>query len=176
MEENLNTDTQQFSSLSESGFIPTKFIINNIESQIARVLISFREWLHSYCSSQMIPSPFCGDCSHLFQRVASFLLNDRNLNYAAKRMFSSLSESGFIPTRVSRDPKLEVIEIVLISFREWLHSYFKQKIYSMFLEPRLFSSLSESGFIPTHGCKDHCGRWLRDSSHLFQRVASFLHS
>jgi len=62
--------------------------------------------------------------------------------------FSSLSESGFIPTSEKSILWFQSRYRVLISFREWLHSY-KQKIYSMFLEPRLFSSLSESGFIPT---------------------------
>ena len=63
-----------FSSLSESGFIPTY----GFKVDVGMAPVS----------------------SHLFQRVASFLLN-----YAAKRIadcideFSSLSESGFIPTR-----------------------------------------------------------------------------
>ncbi len=38
-------------------------------------------------------------CSHLFQRVASFLLYDyMNKKDLIQEMFSSLSESGFIPT------------------------------------------------------------------------------
>ena len=36
-----------FSSLSESGFIPTDRVFDVIELT-AEVLISFREWLHSY--------------------------------------------------------------------------------------------------------------------------------
>ena len=61
--------------------------------------------------------------SHLFQRVASFL-HDND-----KSVFHS---SG----------------IVLISFREWLHSYFLNKLNKFFSRYK-FSSLSESGFIPT---------------------------
>jgi len=63
-------------------------------------------------------------------------------------LFSSLSESGFIPTRVSNT----------LFGATW----------------PLFSSLSESGFIPTF---DRLGlTWDRsvERSHLFQRVASFL--
>ena len=88
-----------FSSLSESGFIPTKR--NN----------SFTGKVRSFCS-------------HLFQRVASFLLSSTQIeSLVSVRKFSSLSESGFIPTlrflsRISR-----FFSKVLISFREWLHSY-----------------------------------------------------
>jgi len=39
------------------------------------------------------------DGSHLFQRVASFLqVTKKNCTAIAQTMFSSLSESGFIPT------------------------------------------------------------------------------
>ena len=87
------------------------------------VLISFREWLHSYLemvrslSGEMLVS------SHLFQRVASFLRIDALMSVIGK-------------------------EEVLISFREWLHSY-----------TNIFE-LSTGN--------------TRISSHLFQRVASFL--
>ena len=88
-------------------------------------------------------------------------------------MFSSLSESGFIPTDFKASPRGVRTFGVLISFREWLHSYpnsdilgklldllvlisFREWLHSYeFLwcldEPQLvlFSSLSESGFIPT---------------------------
>ena len=67
-------DLDWFSSLSESGFIPTMI---GIESQ-----------------------------------------------FQCRSVFSSLSESGFIPTRIADCIDEEgVIELVLISFREWLHSY-----------------------------------------------------
>jgi len=63
--------------------------------------------------------------------------------------FSSLSESGFIPTDSQQPGQKVVPEVVLISFREWLHSYLYKK----------------NGFM--------CS--AVKSSHLFQRVASFLH-
>jgi len=64
----------EFSSLSESGFIPTqRFMGFNGNKHWAR--------------------------SHLFQRVASFLLGDVTFcNDGTICLFSSLSESGFIPT------------------------------------------------------------------------------
>ena len=114
------------------------------------VLISFREWLHSYirdADGKIVGVP---GCSHLFQRVASFLLVSLSLSMA----FST--------------------GLVLISFREWLHSYWQvpcarrhMKNLSSHLFQRVasflqvfssqrkqrnssgFSSLSESGFIPT---------------------------
>ena len=82
--------------------------------------------------------------------MASFLLiNDRNLNYAAKRMFSSLSESGFIPTMYIRN----VLEVALQEFSSLSESGFIPTIprnheCSTYYQ-REFSSLSESGFIPT---------------------------
>jgi len=64
------------------------------------------------------------DGSHLFQRVASFLLSLMRLN--------------------------------LFFSEDW------------------FSSLSESGFIPTTGTLLQQGGTVMGGSHLFQRVASFL--
>ena len=62
--------------------------------------------------------------SHLFQRVASFLhLFLKALGDAGLEVFSSLSESGFIPTEVSKKVNDVANKAVLISFREWLHSY-----------------------------------------------------
>jgi len=63
--------------------------------------------------------------SHLFQRVASFLLSS-------------------IAKRVEHAPFL-----VLISFREWLHSYLYDYSEDQLIVVLEFSSLSESGFIPT---------------------------
>jgi len=40
--------TAEFSSLSESGFIPTSGAGGQESRRHSRVLISFREWLHSY--------------------------------------------------------------------------------------------------------------------------------
>jgi len=56
--------------------------------------------------------------------VASFLLveiNKRNINAVVR--FSSLSESGFIPTMRNSQTPVKSKSRVLISFREWLHSY-----------------------------------------------------
>jgi len=62
--------------------------------------------------------------SHLFQRVASFLHGTfERLGLAWDLKFSSLSESGFIPTQPVEDTMEEKDTKVLISFREWLHSY-----------------------------------------------------
>ena len=41
---------------------------------LSRVLISFREWLHSYIRFRKLLGGEVDACSHLFQRVASFLL------------------------------------------------------------------------------------------------------
>ena len=123
------TGLAEFSSLSESGFIPTNmsyvayrisketvlisfrewlhsYLIDELDTKygIRVVLISFREWLHSYLN---IPSREVFDSlteelknsSHLFQRVASFLPFTRR----------------FVGFRIDTG--------VLISFREWLHSY-----------------------------------------------------
>jgi len=99
-------------------------VVKAIATAAVKVLISFREWLHSY---RLEAAEFVGLCrisSHLFQRVASFLHpQDGVIFIVSTLVFSSLSESGFIPTvraiavAVSRNPD------VLISFREWLHSY-----------------------------------------------------
>ena len=40
----------EFSSLSESGFIPTNDVMSWEGEPDIAVLISFREWLHSYLS------------------------------------------------------------------------------------------------------------------------------
>ena len=89
-------------------------------------------------------------CSHLFQRVASFLRKQD-------------CERG------TKGP-----ELVLISFREWLHSYIDTDGVVELMRNDTFSSLSESGFIPTKYfvLKQLGVRSI--SSHLFQRVASFL--
>ena len=89
------------------------------------VLISFREWLHSYIWKMIYHSFMVMSCSHLFQRVASFLP----------------TEAAFLSSFL--------FFLVLISFREWLHSYDLIKEIDVSLR--------------------------RLGSHLFQRVASFLH-
>jgi len=87
--------------------------------------------------------------SHLFQRVASFLPDTIMINpYYMIVEFSSLSESGFIPTHLVDLINIYLEPDVLISFREWLHSYLESMMLSFFIQ-----------------CL---------CSHLFQRVASFL--
>ena len=87
-----------FSSLSESGFIPTQLLRFLETTRHFGVLISFREWLHSYLGFRLKPES------------------------SVIEVFSSLSESGFIPT--SRQLSMPgALLSVLISFREWLHSY-----------------------------------------------------
>ena len=140
----------QFSSLSESGFIPTYEIPHDSQRTAEEVLISFREWLHSYEKSQDSSKLEVQICSHLFQRVASFLQQSKQkVVPEVEIMFSSLSESGFIPTIVKLIHGVFDRLGVLISFREWLHSY----LLIMNSQTRKwlpkFSSLSESGFIPT---------------------------
>ena len=147
-----HTLEEVFSSLSESGFIPTRMVTKLGGCLHPPVLISFREWLHSYIEENKT-------------------CNNKKLN-----LFSSLSESGFIPTKRRFTVFWEVIWTVLISFREWLHSYTIENDLVVLSNQRKFSSLSESGFIPTqaerNGRNDCCSK----SSHLFQRVASFLRS
>jgi len=89
-----------------------------------KVLISFREWLHSYKATLDQLTNLLASSSHLFQRVASFLqiVGVQSID-AAYEMFSSLSESGFIPTKDEEEIGRILYQEVLISFREWLHSY-----------------------------------------------------
>jgi len=87
-----------FSSLSESGFIPT--IIREHFSN------NSCDWFSSLSESGFIPT-----------------IKDKETLDAFKKAFSSLSESGFIPTRTNVNSKAHRLFGVLISFREWLHSY-----------------------------------------------------
>ena len=90
----------KFSSLSESGFIPTWPSIQSTMYGQLKVLISFREWLHSYDDHVYTTKLTLDVGSHLFQRVASFLqVVARQCEYSYLELFSSLSESGFIPTK-----------------------------------------------------------------------------
>jgi len=89
--------------------------------------------------------------SHLFQRVASFLPQMPVVKLSDQRLrFSSLSESGFIPTGKTSEEIMKLGLQVLISFREWLHSYLPEVLSYVARDSRRFSSLSESGFIPTY--------------------------
>ena len=215
----------RFSSLSESGFIPTEKKDTSFSKEGGWVLISFREWLHSYwvqggnkCTSHV-------GSSHLFQRVASFLLiGPVTGKKPVKKQFSSLSESGFIPTREGlEEAGLECKQsshlfqrvASFLQFQKYQDnhtnnsgSHLFQRVASFLLSRRFvgfrvstgqFSSLSESGFIPTSesyctsGSQGHQFSSLSESgfiptfilsrercwicsrrSHLFQRVASFL--
>ena len=74
------------------------YYTNKLTLDVAHVLISFREWLHSYV-----------------------VLKEFSIHCLIR--FSSLSESGFIPTNDHECAIKEVVPEVLISFREWLHSY-----------------------------------------------------
>jgi len=116
---------------------------------LRKVLISFREWLHSYKDS----TPKHGCC---------------------REGFSSLSESGFIPTNMYKEELDFLVKFVLISFREWLHSYRSMINKAASKVAEVFSSLSESGFIPTLSVAKNPDGTTTIRSHLFQRVASFL--
>jgi len=114
------------------------------------VLISFREWLHSYEYVPVVRAILQRYCSHLFQRVASFLrAKDLLWLLLILNRFSSLSESGFIPTTCRRGSGTP---------RHQSSSHLFQRVAS-FLPP------------PPRGA---CLFILLFSSHLFQRVASFL--
>ena len=140
----------KFSSLSESGFIPTRRNLINAPPTWGAVLISFREWLHSYSRRSNKWGPGGEPGSHLFQRVASFLPTWSSSFYRWRpSKFSSLSESGFIPTFAEASPRRLRPFGVLISFREWLHSYWTVCPAAVEKGKKKFSSLSESGFIPT---------------------------
>jgi len=146
-----------------------------MEEKDTKVLISFREWLHSYYRCVAYTGRTVLSSSHLFQRVASFLLSLLKIPWKRKtRRFSSLSESGFIPTQPVEDTMEEKDTKVLISFREWLHSYpdvvvnFNVRLVGVLISFRewlhsylLMNSLDR--------------KWYPKCSHLFQRVASFLH-
>jgi len=65
-------------------------------------------------------------CSHLFQRVASFLLDLLEGVFDRLGLSSHLFQrvASFLPEEVV--PEVWKIDFgVLISFREWLHSYVK---------------------------------------------------
>jgi len=81
--------------------------------------------------------------------VASFLPSGPVIvGQARVYVFSSLSESGFIPTNMVKKLQASGFDTVLISFREWLHSYTNTEDNDE-QTVDMFSSLSESGFIPT---------------------------
>jgi len=216
---------EEFSSLSESGFIPTTLCPPLCFPLHKGVLISFREWLHSYeemfvdnlmdlnSSSHLFQRvasflhfnddvSLCKQdiCSHLFQRVASFLPNKnidieelfKKSSHLFQRvasflrlgmffddetksfLFSSLSESGFIPTGLYFSEETKEFLWVLISFREWLHSYthHSHSVRVTFTLPSSHLFQRVASFL--HLIKEIVVSLMRLSSHLFQRVASFL--
>jgi len=141
----------RFSSLSESGFIPTiiklihgvfdrlgshlfqrvasflpKFVQSLSVEGSADVLISFREWLHSYtriyATRTMSYGTRFSSLSESGFIPTSFFSSPLTWGL---HLFSSLSESGFIPTELPRYCSCNSGTGVLISFREWLHSYKK---------------------------------------------------
>ena len=115
---------QPFSSLSESGFIPTKSTV--LKGTSWTLVFS------SLSESGFIPTvreDFKGQhitafSSHLFQRVASFLLITFNkgtkLVLAGSHLFQRVA--SFLQELFQQ--LVDELETVLISFREWLHSYF----------------------------------------------------
>ena len=140
----------RFSSLSESGFIPTRWFSDGTVNVFELG-------------------------SHLFQRVASFLpIEIDGCTFPVVRTFSSLSESGFIPTQYSKNNNNRgFTKLVLISFREWLHSY--TNFIDQLGDQELIVLISFREWL--HSYRAIWYIWSKDkvhSSHLFQRVASFL--
>jgi len=90
------------------------------------------------------------DSSHLFQRVASFLPVEFVLDVPTWSEGSHLFQrvASFL-RGISMDRQDLLNTIVLISFREWLHSYRSMINKAASKVAEVFSSLSESGFIPT---------------------------
>jgi len=122
-----------------------------LEVRLKQVLISFREWLHSYMFLNSQQRKWYPSSSHLFQRVASFLQVIKLIHGVFDRLgFSSLSESGFIPTREFMQHGRWVMERGSHLFQRvasFLHVYTTKLNMDTAI---MFSSLSESGFIPTY--------------------------
>ena len=115
-----------------------------LSSHLFQRVASFLPFLWELQEGELVLS------SHLFQRVASFLLElFRNNTAYWNRVFSSLSESGFIPTmEFSREVEKNLgkgshLFQRVASFLPSAACMSKQRFVD------LFSSLSESGFIPT---------------------------
>ncbi len=171
-----------FSSLSESGFIPTvtsknvnaiaraigshlfqrvaSFLPESgvvpVTSKNVNVLISFREWLHSYRKLLQFNVPGSRRSSHLFQRVASFLLNEKQPDSSKVEVRSHLFQRVASFLRIQKEQAVS---------KKCSGSHLFQRVASFLQILKLlqgvferlgFSSLSESGFIPT---------WNIDDSH-----------
>jgi len=163
-----------FSSLSESGFIPTPDSIQfNLYSIIKFSSLSESGFIPTVRQDGRRPDERATG-SHLFQRVASFLLKSKEmLEQFKKGLFSSLSESGFIPTRVLDNRKSQCNWKVLISFREWLHSYRKCSWTTRQSGPYVLISFRE--WLHSYKMQGLArSKGITTGSHLFQRVASFL--
>jgi len=140
---------EEFSSLSESGFIPTTLCPPLCFPLHKGVLISFREWLHSYEEMFVDNLMDLNSSSHLFQRVASFLHFNDDVSLCKQDICSHLFQrvASFLPNK-----NIDIEEL----FKKSSHLF--QRVASflrlgMFFDDEtksfLFSSLSESGFIPT---------------------------
>ena len=106
--------------------------------------------------------------------MASFLLVESPTEAAfLSSLFSSLSESGFIPTISRHQDSKFLLVAVLISFREWLHSYTRR--FVGFRVDTGYVLISFREWLHSYICmKKETVKSTVLSSHLFQRVASFL--
>jgi len=114
------------------------------------VLISFREWLHSYTGKALLKGLKKAVVLISFREWLHSYDRHRPLSCNRSNKFSSLSESGFIPTG---------IKLLLVAGLFSSSSHLFQRVASFLLawipersrKPvNQFSSLSESGFIPTN--------------------------
>jgi len=189
-----------FSSLSESGFIPTlckvdglvifQLMCSHLFQRVASflpnvltkvpylkvwdVLISFREWLHSYFEVNCMGLAVIIVGSHLFQRVASFLQGTAEF----KELFSNntvlISFREWLHSYILKEYTVfEKCSVVLISFREWLHSYCRGGAVPHNVGRIVLISFREWLHSYTRQVKSLVDLDVL-GSHLFQRVASFL--
>jgi len=156
-----------------ASFLPKRYVLY-VANRGRIVLISFREWLHSY---KKIIAP-------LNMGAVEVLISFREWLHSYW-IWSTFTSNQMVEVLISFREWLHsynmgatlalfFIYFVLISFREWLHSYLKCWNDYLFQKGSLFSSLSESGFIPTGYGKISKFNATHRCSHLFQRVASFL--
>ena len=117
------------------------------------VLISFREWLHSYVEFRELFSNNSAICSHLFQRVASFLLPTRG---KGRRCGNKAAGGSHLFQRVASF--LQRPAGWTEALRKGIGSHLFQRVASFLL----------INAPPTWGAL------FFSRSHLFQRVASFL--
>ena len=167
--------TGWFSSLSESGFIPTIRLGLFFSEDTKEVLISFREWLHSYRDHGEV---FCNKTdpvlisfrewlhsygikvtalgghplysSHLFQRVASFLPKAFLWCLDETQLGSHLFQrvASFLLNYAAKRIADCIDEFSSLSESGFIPTFLFQFLM-VFKQSAKFSSLSESGFIPT---------------------------